>query len=120
MDEFAANLRNDLVKNYIPHLQLISDDVSVELPPVNVNFGELYSFLTEHHASITETHGLVYDYQNITNRFAEAARKISENYANSDAFAAARVKDVEAILGPKPEHPARNPPESPAQPWETT
>ncbi|GAB2926590.1 hypothetical protein GCM10027280_12400 [Micromonospora polyrhachis] len=101
MDEFAANLRNDLIKNYIPHLQLISDDVSVELPPVDVQFQELLAFLVNHRESLVNTSDLVHFYQNETNRFAIAAKKISENYATSDAFSAAQVKDVEAALNLK-------------------
>jgi len=101
MDEFAANLRNDLIKNYIPHLQRISDDVSVALSPVHVQFKELLTFLVNHRESLVNTSDLVYFYQNETNRFAVAAKRISENYANSDAFSAAQVKDVEAALNLK-------------------
>ncbi|GAB3143682.1 hypothetical protein GCM10027290_20410 [Micromonospora sonneratiae] len=101
MEEFAANLRDDLIKNYLPHLEYIDADVSVELSPVDVQFRELLSFLTHHRESLVNTTDLVHFYTNETNRFSVAAKKISDNYGEVDAFTAARVKDVEAALGLK-------------------
>ena len=50
LDEFAAALEDELMQNYLPHLQKIKDDMAVALPPGHPGFGELTGFLASHHA----------------------------------------------------------------------
>ncbi|MEV4758015.1 hypothetical protein AB0J86_23265 [Micromonospora sp. NPDC049559] len=98
MEEFAKQLRDEVTKNYAPHLEYVNEDMSVQLPPVDPRFGELYSFLTVHRESLAGTNEIVHHYRDATGGFATAADEVSKNYGNADAFSAARVKDVEVAL----------------------
>lgn len=98
MEEFAKKLHDEVTKNYAPHLQYVNDDMTVQLPPVDTRFGELYSFLTTHHESLSSTNEIVHYYRDATGGFAVAASDISTEYSKTDAFSAARVNDVEVAL----------------------
>jgi hypothetical protein len=98
MEEFATKLLEEVEKDYIPQLAYIDDDVTVELPPVNVAFRELFSFLTTHRESQQNTNDLVHFFRDATGGFATAAHEVSARYANIDAFAAAKVTEVDAAL----------------------
>jgi hypothetical protein len=87
-----------VTKNYAPHLAYVNDDMSVQLPPVDARFGELYSFLTVHRESLVGTNEIVHHYRDATGGFATAAAEVSAEYGKSDAFSSARVNDVEVAL----------------------
>ena len=98
LDEFAAALENELMQNYLPHLQKIKDDMAVALPPGHPDFGELTGFLASHHAAKEDTTFLMDELQRATQGFAAAAREVSKSYRNTDAFAAAQFHVVQKHL----------------------
>jgi hypothetical protein len=55
----------------------------------------LVDFMTAHHAAQSTTQTNVYNFANGTNHFAAAAETISVEYRGTDAFAQARVNDVD-------------------------
>jgi hypothetical protein len=95
MEEFAKKLAADVQNNYVPHLSGVTDAMLTELPPPAATFPELVSFLTAHQVAQDTTQTNVYNFANGTNRFATAAQTISAEYRGSDAFARARVRDVD-------------------------
>lgn len=95
MEEFAKKLRADVETNYVPHMNSVSDKMLTRLPAAATTFPELVGFLAEHLKVQDATHINVYNFANGTNTFATAAQEISKEYAGSDAFAHARVGDVE-------------------------
>lgn len=95
MEEFAKKLRTDVETNYVPHLTSVTDKMLTELPPPAATFPELVGFMEEHLRVQDATHINVYNFANGTNTFATAAQEISQEYDGSDAFAQARVKDVD-------------------------
>jgi hypothetical protein len=105
MEQFADVLRTEVVKNYEPHLQYVNDDMTVQLPPVDSRFGELHSFLIAHRESMVNTNDVVHFYRDATGGFATAAAEVSANYSKTDAFSAARVKDVVTALDKTPAAP---------------
>jgi hypothetical protein len=96
MADFAAKLLDEVTSNYARHAQKVYDDMLIVLPPAN--FAELLEFLEVHHTSQQAAADNVYEYANATSRMAYAAAQISKQYAQSDAFAHARVTDVEREL----------------------
>lgn len=110
MEEFAAALEAEVKDHYIPHMQRLQEDMIAELPPPVEAFAELTSFMQTHQVAQQSTSDIVYTVGNATGGFAYAAKTVSENYGNADAFSAARVTEVEAALnqtaavkGPKPD-----------------
>jgi hypothetical protein len=95
MEEFAKKLQTDVESNYVPHLASVSDRMLTELPPPATTFPELVDFMHEQLRVQDATHINVYNFANGTNTFATAAQEISKEYAGSDAFAQARVGDVD-------------------------
>ncbi|WBB77491.1 hypothetical protein O7606_14470 [Micromonospora sp. WMMD882] len=98
MREFANKLEAEVRKNYAPHLSYIADDMSVPIPPPCAAFGELVDFLRAHQDIQQRSTNEVYHLANHTGGLATAAGAISEQYADADAFARARVSDVERAL----------------------
>lgn len=99
MDDFAKKLRADVETNYVSHLTPILDTATTRLPAVDGRFTELADLFTTHHeAHATSTHQ-VRDYANRSAGMADAASKISANYAGSDAFANATLSTVQKELG---------------------
>ncbi|GAA1839600.1 hypothetical protein [Asanoa iriomotensis] len=98
LEEFATKLDAEVRDNLAPHVAPIFDDILAELPPAYTDFPELLLFLESHTATAQDTAYTVYYYQDVTGGFAVAAGEVSRNYRGSDAFAAARVTDVEAAL----------------------
>ncbi len=98
MEEFAAKLAAEVRDNYATHLPYVSESMTVALPAVPAGFPELHGFLQTHNEAQVATHGNVYTYRDATGGFANAAGSISAKYRGSDAFAAARVSDVEKAL----------------------
>ena len=95
MEEFASKLAADVEKNYVPHLAGVTDAMLTELPPAATTFPELVDFLSATRQAQGVTQQNVYNFANGTSTFASAAKTISEDYRNSDAFSHARVRDVD-------------------------
>jgi hypothetical protein len=98
MEEFAAKLDAEVRDNFAPHVAQIYDDMLVQLPHVYTDFPELVGFLEAHRASANDTADLIYFYREATAAFATAAGTVSARYRDADAFATARVSDVQAAL----------------------
>jgi hypothetical protein len=98
MEEFAAKLHAEVTQNYAPHLEYVYDDMTVKVPDPCDAFTELVTFLQTHHASQQATTNLVHFFRDATGGFATAASEVSANYDKADAFAHARVKEVETAL----------------------
>jgi hypothetical protein len=96
--EFATRLEAEVRRNYAPHLAYIADDMSVKLPDPCDAFIELVHFLTAHQRIQQDSTNRVYDVASYTGGLANAAGTISQRYEGSDAFARARVQDVERAL----------------------
>jgi len=95
MEEFAKKLAADVEKNYVPHLNGVTDAMLTQLPQPAATFPELVDFMTSHNSAQTVTQENVFNFANGTNHFATAAQTISAEYRGSDAFSRARVKDVD-------------------------
>jgi hypothetical protein len=95
MEKFASKLSDNVKGSYAPHLSPISTAMMTRLPSPRHEFIELVSFLTVHQGAQDISHQNVYNYANGTYRFASAAEDISKDYDGSDAFAHARVTDVD-------------------------
>lgn len=98
MEEFAANLDAEVRQNYAPHLTYLSEDVTAPVPDPAAEFVELCAFLETHGAVQQDSTNVVFHYRDATGGFAQAAKEVSENYGRADAFALARVKEVESAL----------------------
>ena len=88
MEEFAKKLAADLQDNYVPHMTGVTDAMLTEL----------VTFLQTHQMAQDTTQGNVYNFANGTNQLAFVARSVSEEYRGVDAFAHARVRDVDAAF----------------------
>jgi hypothetical protein len=95
MEEFATKLAADVQNNYVPHLSRITDAMLTELPQPAASFPELVSFMIAHNEAQGVTQENVFNFANGTNHFATAAKTISGEYRESDAFSRARVGDVD-------------------------
>jgi hypothetical protein len=98
MEKFATQLSADVKDNYAPHLSTVTDAMSTQLPSPPSEFIELITFLFAHHEAQDQAHQNVYNYANGTQGFATAAKDISKKYSGSDAFAHAKVTDVDKAL----------------------
>ncbi|HEY3008146.1 MAG TPA: hypothetical protein VGJ63_08810 [Micromonosporaceae bacterium] len=98
MADFARQLRAEVEVNYAPHASRVTDELTTPLPGPPEPFTELVELLTVHRAAEQDTANIVYYYTDKTGGLADAAAQISHQYRNTDAFAAARVSDVEAAL----------------------
>jgi hypothetical protein len=94
MEEFAATLANEVQTGYEPHLQQVVTAMLTELPDGSANFPELQSFLKVHHEVQQQTFSNTFNFRDGTHQFAVVAKSISEEYGSSDAYARAKVKDV--------------------------
>ncbi|MFI7597163.1 hypothetical protein [Actinoplanes sp. NPDC049681] len=65
-----------------------------ELPAGSPDFPELRGFLQHHYDVQLQTFSNTFNFRDGTHQFATVAQSISEEYANSDAYARAKVKDV--------------------------
>lgn len=98
MKEFAAKLTANIQGSYAPHAQTVSETMMNPLPEAP-NFYELHLFLYAHDQVQLATQQNVYGYIDNTYQFASAANQISDKYSGSDAFARAKVTDVQQYLG---------------------
>ena len=117
MEDFADKVAAEVRHNYGPHAESLYEDMTAEIPSPYAAFAELSEFLVAHNKIEQDTATLVHDYQNATNGFASAADTISQKYRNADAFAAARVSDVNNALQ---EAYSQQPTTNPAPPAENT
>jgi hypothetical protein len=113
MENFAQKLAATVHDNYAPHLSTVTTAMSTRIPEPPVEFAELWSFLFTHNEVQNVSHQNVYNFANGTQGFATAAEDISKKYSGSDAFAHARVSDVDTALDrvglPLPPTPAQSP-----------
>lgn len=98
LEEFGARLDAEVRENYVPHVEILQEDMMVELPSPAAEFSELTSFLQTHQSAQQNTTNIVYTFRDATGGFAYAAQKVSAEYGDADAFSAARVSDVEAAF----------------------
>jgi hypothetical protein len=94
MEEFAATLANEIQTGYEPHLQQVVTAMMTELPGGSANFPELQSFLKVHHEVQQQTFANTFNFRDGTHQFATVAKSISEEYGDSDAYAHAKVRDI--------------------------
>ncbi len=97
MEEFASRLAADVEKSYVPHMERVTTSMSVSVP-FPAGFPELFEFLTAHRAAQEVAQNNIYQFATGTQHFASAAQNISEQYRGSDAFARARVSDVQSAF----------------------
>lgn len=109
MEEFAAALQNNVDKDYNPHAHKVFDDMAVPAEG-QLNFLELWWALEQHDQVKTVATDNVANHGNGAKIFAFAADEISKRYQASDAYAAARLADVQQYLGTTPEPPASTDP----------
>jgi hypothetical protein len=95
MESFAAKLSANVTDSYAPHLTGVTDAMMTELPSPPAEFVELYTFLFAHNEAQNITQQNVYNYANGTQDFATVATDISKKYRGSDAFANAKLSDVD-------------------------
>jgi hypothetical protein len=95
MEEFAATLANEVETGYAPHLAQVTTAMLTEIPKANPNFTELQSFLDYHHEVQQQTYSNTFNFSAGTRHFASAAKVISDEYEGSDAYAHAKVGDVD-------------------------
>ena len=98
MQEFATRLAADVRSNYAPHLTDVSDAMLTRLPVPDARFTELVSFIDAHRVAQGRTQQNVYNYANGTDNMARVAHEVSEQYRGADAFASARVADVQSAF----------------------
>ncbi|MCX4474386.1 hypothetical protein OOK41_29440 [Micromonospora sp. NBC_01655] len=96
--DFADRLQAEVERNYAPHLSYIADDMKAKIPNPADAFVELVQFLQAHNETQQATATMVWSVGGATGRLAAAAGRIATKYADSDAFSAARVSDVERAL----------------------
>jgi hypothetical protein len=94
MEEFAAALANEVQTGYEPHLQQVTAAMLTELPGGSADFPELQSFMKCHYEAQLQTFSNTFNFRDGTHQFAVAAKSISDEYNRSDAYAQARVQDV--------------------------
>ncbi|WP_433389943.1 hypothetical protein [Micromonospora sp. KLBMP9576] len=96
--EFADKLQAEVERNYAPNLSYIAEDMKVPVPNPADAFIELVSFLRAHHETQQATADMVWGVRDATGHLAAAAGTVAKRYSEADAFASARVTDVERAL----------------------
>ncbi|MGC4858009.1 hypothetical protein [Micromonospora sp. DT41] len=96
--DFADRLAAEVHRNYAPHLSYIADDMSAKVPNPCDAFVELVTFLQAHHETQQATTDMVYAVRGATGHLAAVADRVATQYADSDAFSAARASDVQRAL----------------------
>ncbi|MER7415352.1 hypothetical protein ABT346_00960 [Micromonospora peucetia] len=96
--EFADKLQAEVERNYDPHLSYIAADMKAPVPNPADAFIELVNFMRAHHETQQATADMVWGVRDATGHLAGAAGTVATNYTGSDAFASARVTDVERAL----------------------
>ncbi|MEU9505057.1 hypothetical protein AB0D32_02090 [Micromonospora sp. NPDC048170] len=96
--EFADKLQAEVERNYAPHLSYIAEDMTAPVPNPADAFIELVNFLRAHHETQQATTDMVWGVRDATGHLAGTAGTVATRYTGSDAFASARVIDVERAL----------------------
>lgn len=96
--DFADRLAAEVESNYAPHLSYIAEDMSAKVPNPCDAFVELVTFLHAHHETQQATTDMVYAVRGATGHLAAVADRVATQYADSDAFSAARAVDVQRAL----------------------
>lgn len=102
MQDFASALQKNVEDDYKPHAHRVFDDMAVPAEG-QLNFLELWWALEQHDQVKIAATDNVANHGNGANVFALAAKDISNAYQDSDAFAAARLADVQKYLGKSPD-----------------
>ena len=97
MEDFAAGLKADLLKNYAPHADAVAEAMFTAVPSGNP-FYELHLFMYTHQKVQDETQRNVDLFFDGTHQLAVAAEEVSAKYRGSDAFSRATVDDIRAEL----------------------
>lgn len=98
MQDFATALRDELERNYLPHRTQVNADMKAPVSSPASQFVELVELLHAHQRSQVITTSLLTAHGDATYTFSAAAKTISTSYGDSDGLAAARAKDIEAII----------------------
>jgi hypothetical protein len=114
MKEFASALQKNVDDDYSPHARKVFDDMTVQ-PEGQLNFLELWWALEQHDTVKTAATDNVANHGNGAKVFAFAADEISKRYQQSDAYAAARLADVQQYLGTTPDQPPATTPTNPGE-----
>ncbi|GIJ32273.1 hypothetical protein [Micromonospora sediminimaris] len=96
--DFAEQLRAEVEGSYAPYLRYIADDMLTTVPNPADAFVELVHFMRTHWETQQATTNAVWGVGDATGHLAEAAKLVAEQYADTDAFSAARVADVHRAL----------------------
>lgn len=99
MKDFAAALRTELEKSYIPHREQVNRDMVVEGSHPDERFRELCHLLERHWSSRAMTTALLTEHGNATWTFAAAAETVSERHGDTDGMAKARGDDIRRYMG---------------------
>ncbi len=121
MEDFARKLLAEVDDHYAPFADTLANRMLSGLPAAAPEFGELYAFTTVLASAQDTCQQNMYNFANGTHGFAKAAEQVSGLYRGSDAFARARLTDVESALvtaGLLP--PSPSPAATPASPPDAT
>ncbi|GIF10871.1 hypothetical protein [Actinoplanes teichomyceticus] len=98
MEEFAARLLADVARDYAPHADTLANRMLARLPAADAGFGELVTFVNALESAQETCQQNIYNFANGTHGFAKAAEQVSQQYTGTDAFARARLGDIESAL----------------------
>ena len=103
--EFADKLQAEVERNYAPHLSYIAEDMTAPVPNPADAFIELVNFLQHTTRPSRPPPTWCWGVRDATGHLAGAAGTVATRYTGSDAFASARVTDVERALPTRPPQP---------------
>lgn len=115
LKDFAAALRQNLQQDYAPHAHKVFDDMKKPVKPAGA-FVELQWALERHNDVQHATTHNVTNHGNGAMDFATSAQEISDRYGQADAYAAARISDVQSSLGTSTDRPPTTDPTNSAGP----
>ncbi|GAA4593252.1 hypothetical protein BJY16_000909 [Actinoplanes octamycinicus] len=98
MEEFAARLLAAVDKDYAPHADTLALQLLSGLPAAAAGFAELSAFAIVLESAQDTCQQNMYNFANGTHGFAKAAEQVSRMYRGADAFARARLADVDQAL----------------------
>jgi hypothetical protein len=98
MEDFAQKLLADVDNHYAPHADDLANQMLARLPAADAQFNELSAFVSVLEFAQDSCQQNIYNFSNGTHGFAKAAEQVSGLYRGSDAFARARLTDVESAL----------------------
>ncbi|GIF06395.1 hypothetical protein Asi03nite_39330 [Actinoplanes siamensis] len=120
MEDFARKLLAEVDNDYAPHADNLANQMLTRLPAVDGQFNELSAFAGVLQWAQDSCQQNIYNFANGTHGFAKAAEEVGGLYRGADAFARARLADVESalvtagLLPPAPSAPAAPPPGAPS------